>query len=158
MPYTYPSVWPLPPNIILRDDYSPTFNYSIDRSQTQCWQVKLHESNQVFIKCMHNGWVGHQAWSLRAWLSLDPGGSNILPATFGTRRDVHLTYFGNSWNFYKLGFVGRRPYANVEFWVYPDTFYYFNIANSSNEKDGYFFEITYELPGNVICDGNICTI
>jgi hypothetical protein len=150
--FNYPGVWPLPYNVILRNDYSPTFNYSIDRSQTQCWQIKLCDYDQVNISSMHNGWVGHQAWSLRGWLSTDPGGSNILPANFGTRRNVHLTYFGNSWTFYILNFNGCILQADTKFWIYKDIPYYFNIQNCSNEKDGYFLKITYEKNGDTfIC-------
>jgi hypothetical protein len=146
--FTYPSVWPLPYGLILRDDYSPSFNYSIDRSQTQCWQIKFKEWDQVNFHAMHNGWVGHQAWTLRAWLSIDPGGSNILPSNYGPLRNVHLTYFGNSWNFHVLGFNGCLLPADVDFWVYPDKVYYFNIQNTSNEKDGYYLRLSYEKNGS----------
>ena len=128
--YTYPSIWPLPYGVIIRNDHNKEYNYAIKGSQTQCWPIMLKEFDQVTLNALHNGWLGHQAWVLRAWMSVEPGGSNILPALFGTRRNVHLGYFGNSWTFH----VPELPHCDQEhsdtnFWIYRDKQYYFNIQN-----------------------------
>ena len=143
--FTYPNVWPLPYGTILRNDHSTDYNYAIERSQIQCWPVTLDCWDQVTLNAIHNGWIGHQAWVLRAWMSNEPGGSNILPALFGARRNIHLGYFGNSWTFHALNLPKEfiTP-ANVEFWIYREKTYYFNIQNTSNISDGYYLMFTYK--------------
>ena len=142
--FAYPNVWPLPYGTIIRNDHNTEFNYSIERNQIQCWPIKLECWDQVTLNALHNGWLGHQAGTLTAWMSDQPGGQNILPALFGTRRNVHLGYVGNSWTFYRLGlpceFIEK---ADTEFWIYPDRTYYFNVKNISNISDGYYLRFLY---------------
>lgn len=141
---TYPSVWPLPYGVSIRTDYSADHNYAIPRSQTQCWPVTLGDYQQVVINAMHNGWLGHQAWVLRGWLSADPAGNNILPAAYGANQNVHLNYQGNSWNFHiaNLAKDSTQP-AAIEYLIDPNAIYYFNVQNTSNIDDGYYLRFTY---------------
>jgi hypothetical protein len=149
--FTYPSIWPLPPGVSIRNDHSTSFNYAIPRSQIQCWPILLNEFDQVTINAMHNGWLGHQAWVLRAWLSIDPAGSNILPALFGARRNIHLTYFGNSWTFYELNLSKHLiNQADTVFWIYRDKPYYFNIQNTCQIDDGYYLKFSYKNNCNTL--------
>jgi len=140
----FPSVWPLPYGVSIRNDFSPDHNYSIPRSQTQCWAVTLGQNTQVVINSLHNGWVGNQAWTLRAWLSIDPAGNNVLPVQYGTRRNIHLNYKGNSWNFHIANLHQDQILsADTTYIIQNDITYYFCIQNTSNEDDGYFLKFTY---------------
>jgi len=146
-----PSVWPLPYGVTIRTDYSPDHNYAIPRSQTQCWPVQLNEYQQVNIAAIHNGWIGHQAWTLRAWLSPDPSGGNVLPSAYGVRQNVHLTYAGNTWDFYAVGLPPNLiQNANTAYVINPAQIYYFNIQNISNTDDGYYCRFTFTGAGTTL--------
>ena len=143
-----PSVWPLPYGVSIRTDYSSDHNYALPRSQTQCWPVQLKNALQVTIVAMQNGWMNHQAWTMRGWLSIDPNGDNILPAVYGINRNVHLSFSGNSWNFYSLGSIPEK--ANVSYLIDPTQIYYFNIQNVSNEDESYYCRFTFVGKGTNI--------
>ena len=144
----YPSVWPLPYGVTVRTDLSPDHNYAIPRSQTQCWPMTMGDYQQVTINAMHNGWIGNQAWVLRGWLSADPAGSNVLPAAYGARRNVHLSYHGNSWNFYVAGLpADQLASADTSYPIDPSLTYYFCIQNTANEDDSYYLRFTYQGAG-----------
>ena len=139
-----PSVWPLPFGVSIRTDYSPDHNYSLPRSQTQCWPVQLNSYQQVIIAAIHNGWISSQAWTLRGWLSIDPGGSNILSSVYGICQNVHLTFSGNTWNFHTVEVKSNTlEKADISFIIDPNQIYYFNIQNTSNSDESYYSRFTF---------------
>ena len=143
--FTYPSVWPLPYGVSIREDHSPDHNYAIPRSQTQCWVVKLQNWQQVKIAAIHNGFIGNQPWTIRAWLSRDPNGENILPVVYGARRTVSLSAMGDTWCFYANGTdaAALLP-ATVSFGIDPTHTYYFNLQNLENKDNAYYCRFTYQ--------------
>jgi hypothetical protein len=141
----YPSVWPLPYGVSIREDLSPDHNYAIPRSQTQCWAVKLGDWQQVQIAAVHNGFIGNQPWTIRAWLSADPNGSNILPVALGARRAVNLSGIGNKWCFYAYRLdTALLQEADINFNIDPNHIYYFNLQNLENKDNAYYLRFTYK--------------
>lgn len=147
----YPSVWPLPYGVSIRTDYSEQHNYSIPRSQTQCWPVKLNDFQQVLISAVHNNYTKNQQKTVRAWLSVDPNGSNILPAAYGARLDIHLGLIGNSWCFHIVDLDKSQVLpADVTYVIDPNKQYYFNLQNLENKDNSYYLKFTFSKDGSTI--------
>ena len=144
----YPNVWPLPYGINLRLDNTIEHNYAIKRSQTDCWQIRLHEYDMVFIHAMQTGWIDHQTFVLRAWLSDEPAGQNIIPVKYNMGLNIHLSAIANTWLFYKsnLDFIDYEHHIGTKFGICKHKIYYFNIQNTSNIDDGYFLKFSYDGP------------
>lgn len=147
----YPSVWPLPYGVSIRTDYSEEHNYAIPRSQTQCWPVKLNEFQQVQIMAVHNTYTQNQQKTIRAWLSVDPNGRNILPAPYGANLNIHLGLIGNSWCFHVINMDQLQVLpADVTYTIDPDRQYYFNLQNVENKDNSYYLKFTFAKYGSTI--------
>jgi hypothetical protein len=147
----YPSVWPLPYGISIRTDYEEQHNYAIPRSQTQCWPVKLDDFQQVLITAVHNTYVQNQQNTLRAWLSIDPNGSNVLPAAYGVNLNIHLGLIGNSWCFHIVNIDNAHVLpANVTYIIEQTKQYYFNVQNVENKDNSYYLKFTFAKDGATI--------
>jgi len=147
----YPSVWPLPFGVTIMEDRNPEHNYVVPPSQVQCWPVKLGDYQQVLITAVHNGMIGNQNNTIRAWLSVDPNGSNVIPPQFGTRLEIHLTTIGRSWCFYEVGLQPENmAKAEVSYIIDPKTIYYFNIQNLENKGNPYYLRFTFMRDGSTI--------
>jgi len=147
----YPSVWPLPYGISIRTDYAEQHNYAIPRSQTQCWPVKLDDFQQVLITAVHNGITQNQQNTIKAWLSVDPNGPNVMPAVYGTSLDIHLGLIGNSWCFHIVDLEPSQiAVAAVSYIINPTTQYYFNLRNLENKDNSYYLKFTFMRDGSTI--------
>jgi hypothetical protein len=147
----YPSVWPLPYGISIRSDYSEEHNYAIPRSQTQCWPVKLNDFQQVQIMAVHNTYVQNQQKTIRAWLSVDPNGRNILPSIYGASLNIHLGLIGNSWCFHTVDIEQSQILpADVKYIIDPNQQYYFNLQNVENKDNSYYLKFTFAKDGSTI--------
>ena len=132
-------------------DYNPEHNYAVLASQTQCWPVKLGDYQQVLITAVHNGMISNQNNTIRAWLSVDPNGSNVMPPQFGTKLNVHLTTIGHSWCFYELGLpIENIATADVSYIINPTVIYYFNIQNLENKQNPYYLRFTFMKDGSTL--------
>lgn len=147
----YPSVWPLPYGISIRTDYSEEHNYAIPRSQTQCWPVKLNDFQQVLISAVHNNYYQNQQKTIRSWLSVDPNGSNVMPAIYGASLDIHLGLIGNTWCFHTVGLDASLLLpADVTYVIDPNRQYYFNMQNVENKDNSYYLKFTFWKDGSTI--------
>jgi hypothetical protein len=140
----YPTVWPLPYGTTIKTDYSPEHNYELPRSQTQCWEIKLDTWEQVHITSVHNGFLGNQSHTIRAWLSEDPSGTNVIPPLTTITGNVKLGGIGNTWTFYRRGLDKNliTP-ADCVFAIDPGVLYYFNFQNLENKDNSYFVRFTF---------------
>lgn len=146
-----------PPGVNIRTDYSPTFNYAIPLMQTDCWPVRFtwqgqgHPWQQVLITSRQNTYWSQQQGTMRAWLSLDPNGINILPISSFRTRDIHLGDLGNNWCFYD---VYEPPLqiqpAQIQFGISPNARgdgdipgYWFNIQNLDGKENAYYLRMDY---------------
>lgn len=148
---TYPSVWPLPFGVTIQDEYQPEHNYALPRSQTHCWTVNLVDFQQVKIVAVHNGIIGNQQNTIKAWLSIDPNGSSILPVVYGTLCNIHLGLIGNSWCYYTPGLdPSLVAEAEVQYVIDPTLTYYFNLQNLENKDNSYYLKFTFMKDGDTI--------
>lgn len=140
----YPTVWPLPFGVTIPETHSPDHYYSIPKSQTQCWPVKLGEFKQVYIVGMHSGIEGNQYNTIIGWMSIDPNGTSIIPPLSVIPYTVHFGTIGNSWCFHVDGHtpVLEKP-ADITWLVDPDQIYYFNVKNLENKNNSYYLRFTY---------------
>ena len=146
------------PGVNIRTDYSTTFNYAIPLMQTDCWPVQLTPPNiqpwqQVVINSQQNTFWSQQQGTLRAWLSLNPNGINVIPSVIRTRT-VHLQGIGSSWCFYAdtLPLDQVNP-AQIQFAVPPNPQgdggnmgYFFNIQNLDGQENAYY--LRFEFSGH----------
>lgn len=148
----------VPPGINVRVDRSDTYNYAIPPMQTDCWPVRLiPDWDQVIIVCVQNSFWSQQQGSVRAWLSITPNDSNIIPME---RRDrtVRLQGIGSSWLFHRFG---KEPIGEAQI-VFPvDPFavgdaaipgYWMNFQNTSGQENSYYFQSTYSNSGATLVE------
>lgn len=147
----YPNVWPLPYGVTIPTVRNPEHNYSIPRSQTQCWQVKLDLYDQVYITAVWNGLVSNQTGTIRCWMSSYPNGPDVLPVSYGNKLNAHLSTMGRSWCFYKQGIdVASLQPADIAYPIYADKIYYFNVQNLENKDNSYYLRFTFIGDGSKI--------
>jgi hypothetical protein len=87
---------------------------------------------------------------MRAWLSINPNGINVLPALF-ENRSVRLGALGNSWCFYSDQLqASQAKEAQIQFPVNPTQLgdgdipaYWFNIQNLDNKENAYYLQWHY---------------
>ena len=141
----------VPPGVNIRTDYSPTNNYAIPQSQTDCWPTRLAPLwQQVVITALQNTYWSQQQGTMRAWLSINPNGINVLPALF-ENRSVRLGALGNSWCFYSDQLqASQAKEAQIQFPVNPTQLgdgdipaYWFNIQNLDNKENAYYLQWHY---------------
>lgn len=144
----YPSVWPLPYGVTIPKEHNPEHNYSIPRSQTQCWEVIMGDWQQVRIVVSHNNLIGNQNLTIRAWMSIDPNGPSIIPPLSVIPSTVHVTTIGTSWTFYKtIVDPSMVEQSDIVYPIGPASIHYFNIQNCENRDNGYYLRFTFIADG-----------
>jgi hypothetical protein len=126
--------------------------------QTDCWPVNLAADwDQVVITGTQNRYWAQQQGTLRAWLSINPNGINILPVQNFRNRDVHLGALGNTWCFYRQDLAKQfiQP-AQISFPVNPTQLgdgdipaYWFMIQNLDGMENAYYLQFAFHGRGGV---------
>jgi hypothetical protein len=139
------------PGINIRDDYSPTYNYALPLMQTDCWHIKLAPDwDQVIITAQQNSFWSQQHGTMRAWLSLTPNGTTVLPPEM-RQGGLRLQGVGTQWCFYRAGLEPRLEHqVAVQFPIDPFAEgdgnilgWWWNVQNLSGQENAYYFQSTY---------------
>lgn len=148
-----------PYGVNIRTDYSATYNYAIPLMQTDCWPMQLQMPNllpwqQVVIISQQNSFWSQQQGTMRAWLSINPNGINVIPSVI-RNRTVNLQGIGTSWCFYDVNLPQDqiKP-AQLQFGIDLNVQgdggnqgYFFNIQNLSGQENAYYLRFEYSGHG-----------
>ena len=139
------------PGVNIRQDYSPTHNYTVAASQTDCWPMRLTPDwQQVVITANQNSFWSQQQATLLAWLSVNPNGINVMPPQMGVV-NVRLNGLGINWCFYAIGLSPNliKP-ADLRMTIDPNQLgdgdipaYWFNLQNLDNTQNAYYLQFHY---------------
>ena len=149
--------YPLPltqPGVNIRQDYSPTNQYTIPASQTDCWPMRLAPDwQQCVVTGNQSLFWSQQQGTMLMWLSIDPNGINVIPPGLAGYR-INLNGLGNTICYYSDSLPldqvqpaqARMPINPMQLGTGSIPAYWLNISNIDNTQNAYYLQFHYHNP------------
>jgi len=140
-----------PPGVNIRQDYSPTNQYTIPQSQTDCWPMRLAPDwQQCVIAANQSTFWSQQQGTMLLWLSIDPNGINVIPPGFAGNR-INLNGLGNTVCYYADTLSADQIKPAQAAWPLNVNqlgtgsipAYWLNIQNIDNTQNAYYLQFHY---------------
>ena len=139
------------PGVNIRTDYSPTNQYTIPQSQTDCWPMRLAPDwQQCVISANQSTFWSQQQGTMLMWLSIDPNGINVIPPGFAGNR-INLNGLGNTVCYYADTLSADQIKPAQAAWPLNVNqlgtgsipAYWLNIQNIDNTQNAYYLQFHY---------------
>ena len=140
-----------PPGVNIRQDYSPTNQYTVAASQTDCWPMRLAPDwQQCVVTGNQSLFWSQQQGTMLMWLSIDPNGINVIPPGMAGNK-INLNGLGNTVCYYaddlaqdKVKPAQAQMPLNVNQLGTGDIpAYWLNIQNIDNTQNAYYLQFHY---------------
>ena len=146
--------YPLPltqPGVNIRQDYSPTNQYTIPASQTDCWPMRLAPDwQQCVVTGNQSLFWSQQQGTMLMWLSIDPNGINVIPPGLAGNK-INLNGLGNTVCYYADTLPrdqvkpaqASMPLNVNQLGTGDIPAYWLNISNIDNTQNAYYLQFHY---------------
>lgn len=146
--------YPLPltqPGVNIRQDYSPTNQYTVPPSQTDCWPMRLAPDwQQCVVTGNQSLYWSQQQGTLLMWLSINPNGINVIPPGLpGNRINLNglgctVCYYADTLPRDQVKPAQASMPLNVNQLGDGDIpAYWLNISNIDNTQNAYYLQFQY---------------